>query len=76
MTFLKREKTFLVLETSKFWDFLRLSRKVVKGSGQIVAYSCSNRQDGNFDVAHDMIWIIIFKNLLNYNRVLKLPYYN
>ncbi len=41
---------------SKFWGFLRLSRKVVKASGLILAYSCFTRQDGNFDVAHDLIW--------------------
>ncbi len=59
----------ILKKISKFWGFLRLSRKVVEGSGQIFAYSCSTRQDGNFDIAHDMIWRKIFKNRPNYNRV-------
>ena len=41
---------------SKFWGFLRLFRKVVNASGLILAYPCSTCQDGNFDVAHDLIW--------------------
>ena len=73
--FLKRREDSLkggpfgIKKIPKFLGFLRLSQKVVKGSGLILAYPCSTRQDGNFDVAHDMIWRIIFKNLSNYNRV-------
>ncbi len=52
----RRGDPLVFKKISKFWGFLRLSRKVVEGSGQIFRYSCSTRQDGNFDVAHDLIW--------------------
>ncbi len=65
----RRGDPLILKKISKFWGFLRLSRKVVKGSGLILAYSCSTRQDGNFDIAHDMIWKKCFSKRLNYNRV-------
>ena len=52
----RRGDPLILKKISKFWSFLRLSRKVVKGSGRILAYSCSTRQDENFYVAHDLIW--------------------
>ena len=64
----RRGDPLILKKISKFWGFLRLSRKVVYASGLILAYSCSTRQDGNFDVAHDLIWNNFLKTKFFFER--------